>query len=771
MRKLRPLLATALLLVAASPRASLVTTINVTTSADENGTNPAACSLREAIKSVNLMAPFGGCAAPDAFSDNVIQLESITYPLTLGELYLEGEVAIFGKDSQAEARKDEVNPLTGTTPRRVRPDFEGSGAGIGKTGTYIVAAPGSRILNSAVNATLKDLVLHGSASPVQVAATAVAGNGGVIFSGASLSLDNVIIRGGRVTGSGAGAGNGGAIYLGGTGTTLTLTDVTVEGGEAGNKGGGIAMLCQTDLTPYAGHTLALTRVLLRGNASTQGAGAIEVCGNTGLTLTSSTLSANTSASSAGAVTYVQGSNVALGQVVFSSVTAAEQVGHVLAVNGLANLQLTGSLLSGFNTPGRASICHNPDAAVPWSANVSATGRFNAVDDDGSCASLLQASGSNVDIVPGTPLTDVLVPIPALGSYYPAAAGGGPFGLTDYYLPKIAAGSPILDTGDEFSSCLTTDQRNLDRRSGTSCDIGAVERLVATARDDQESSRPRTDRLAIVDVLANDSFGEHDTLGPYRFAANAPDDTTLPGDQSTPSVILVDDAGGRCEWKTSDDADYPGMLVVDNGGVVTTEDTPVVCTYRVVDSQPSTSSTVGTVEVQIRNLSPLGIADSYLRAVGTSSITFNPIDNDTDEGDGKYGLVRHETPDPANPSNPPIVTYGPEVAWAPFYPIEIDQAPQLGEIVGASSGLCPGSSSIPRTCLNPPLTYVAKNSQSPFTDSFTYRVYDAEGLASNAATVTIYTDAPDPDHGGGGGSFDLWGGLLLALLCLRRFLRL
>lgn len=767
MRKLRPLLATALLLVAASPRASLVTTIKVTTSVDENGTNPAACSLREAIKSVNLMAPFGGCAAPDAFTDNVIQLEAITYPLTLGEIYLEGEIAIFGKDSQAEAREDEVDPLTGTAPRRVRPDFEGIGSGIGKTGTYIVATPGSRIFNSAANATLKDLVLHGSASPVQAAATAVAGNGGVIFSGASLSMDNVIIRGGRVTGTSVNAGNGGAIYLGGTATTLTLTDVTVEGSQAGNKGGGIAMLCQTDLSPYAGHTLTLTRVLLRGNSSTLGAGALEICGNTGVTLTSSTLSANASASSAGAITFVQGSNVELGQLLINYVTAAEQVGHVLAVNGIANLQVTGSLLSGFNTPGRASICHNPDVAVPWSANAAATGRFNAVDDDGSCTSLLQTDGSNVDIVPGTPLTDVLVPIPALGSYYPAAVGGGPFGLTDYYLPKLAVGSPILDTGDEFSGCLTTDQRNLDRRSGTSCDIGAVERLVVTARDDKESSRPRTDRLAIVDVLANDSFGEHDTLGPYRFAANAPDDTTLPGDQSTPSVILVDDAGGRCEWKTSDDADYPGMLVVDNGGVVTTEDTPVVCTYRVVDSQPATSSTVGTVEVQIRNLSPLGIADSYLRPVGTSSITFNPLNNDTDEGDGKYGLVRNLDPD----DDDIVLSYGPATAWAPFYPIEIDQDPQLGKIVGASSGLCPGSSSIPRTCLNPPLTYVAKNSQSPFDDSFTYRVYDEEGLASNATTVTVYTDAPDPDHGGGGGSFDLWGGLLLALLSLRRFLRL
>lgn len=773
MKKLRPLLAAALLLAAASPRASLVTTISVTTSVDEDGTNSAACSLREAVKTVNQMAPYGGCAAPDAFTDNVIQLEAVRYALTRGEIFLEGEIIIYGKDSQAEAREDEVDPLTGKAPRRVRPDFVG-GTGIGATGTRIVAAPGSRIFNSSANTSLKDLVLHGSGSPEQTSATTIAGNGGVIFSGASLSLDNVIISGGRATGGGLAAGNGGAIYLGGSATTLTLTDVTLEGSQASNKGGAIAMLCQADLTPYAGHTLTLTRVLLRDNSATLGAGAIDVCGNSGMTLTASTLSANTSAAGAGAITYVQGADVDLGQLLISNVTAAEQVGHVLALNGIANVQLTGSLLSGFDTPGRSSICHNPDAAVPWSANSSPSGRFNAVDDDGSCDSLLKSDGSNVDVVPGTSLADVLVPIQRRVDYYPAVAGGAPFGLTDYYLPKVAVSSPILDKGEEFANCLTTDQRNLDRRSGARCDIGAVERLVVTARDDKESSRPRTDRLAIVDVLANDSFGEHDTLGPYTFAANEPDDAALPGDQSTPSVILVDDAAGRCQWKASNHPDYAGMLVVSNDGVVTTEDTPVVCTYRVVDSQPATSSIssmVATVKVQFRNLSPLGTEDSYLRPVGTSSITFNPLENDTDEGDGKYGLVRREAPDPVDPiNNPPVVTYGPEVAWAPFYPIEIDRAPQLGEIVGASTGLCPGSASIPRICLNPPLRYVAKNSQSPFTDSFTYRVYDAEGLGSNSTTVTIYTDAPDPDHGGGG-SLDLLGGLLLALLGLRRFLRL
>ena len=127
----------------------------------------------------------------------------------------------------------------------------------------------------------------------------------------------------------------------------------------------------------------------------------------------------------------------------------------------------------------------------------------------------------------------------------------------------------------------------------------------------------------------------------------------------------------------------------------------------------------------------------LRPVGQQSVTFNPLDNDNDKGDGKFGLV-------LNPDG----SYGPAVDWATFYPVEIVDQPSLGKIYGASSGLCPGSAAVPKICVNPPLRYVADNNMSPFTDTFSYHVYDQDGQTSNSATVSIYTNAPDPDHGGG-----------------------
>lgn len=753
MKKFRPLLAALLVLAAGVPRAGLVTTLTVTTTDDEDGTNPSACSLREAVQAVNTLAPYGGCPAGNAFTDNVIQLDAATYTLTRGQLLVQGEMFIYGKDRLEEQRKEEVDPLTGLKGRRARPDYRNAS---GATGTAIVATPGSRVFLTEAPLQVKDAVLQGSA-------TALAGNGGVIFAGTSASLDNVIIKGGNVSGTTRSAGNGGAIYLAGDATVLTLTDVTIAGAQAANKGGAVAMLCRSDFNDEAGHTLNFTRVLLRDNIGGGGAGALEVCGNSGLTLQASTLSRNQSAAGSGAVTYVQGSNKGLGQVILTYVTAAEQVGHTLALNGLANVQVTGSVLSGFDMPGRAAVCHNPDPAVPVSANAAPTGTYNAVDNDGSCAALLNPTGHNLSLVSGAPLSSLLVRIPLPGEQYPATAGGAPYGLTDYYLP--AAGASILDAGEEFSSCLAVDQRGQERRSGQGCDIGAVERLVVTARDDKDGNLYKTNRIAAIDVLANDSFGESDTAGPYAFQPNTPDNPATGVDESAPPVILVDNASNQCKWMASNDSKYPGKLVVDTKGVLTGEDAPVVCTYRVRDTQPATSATIATVEITIRNAPPVGVEDSYVRPVGTTTIEFNPLDNDNDAGDGDYGLVAHPT------SNPAVFTYGPEVAWAPFYPIEIEEQPQLGQIVGASSGLCPGSSSAPRTCLNPPLRYVSNNSQSPFSDSFKYRVYDADGAASKSTQVTVYTDAPDPDHGGGAGSLDLLGGLALVLLGLRRFLRL
>ena len=74
------------------------TTITVTTLVDENGENPSACSLREAIKANNDVLPFGGCTPGDRYLTNTILLPKGTITLTGGVLKSTRPIKISGAD-------------------------------------------------------------------------------------------------------------------------------------------------------------------------------------------------------------------------------------------------------------------------------------------------------------------------------------------------------------------------------------------------------------------------------------------------------------------------------------------------------------------------------------------------------------------------------------------------------------------------------------------------------------------------------------------------
>jgi CSLREA domain-containing protein len=796
MKKLRLALA-GMLALGAGVQAALINTINVTTLLDEDGNNPAACSLREAVKAVNTNAPYGGCAAGHPTYDNLIQLEAAEYPLTLGEITVTAEVAIVGKDRDAEAHADAIEPLTGKKPLHVRPDYDldplvDPNPDLGRVGTTITADASSRIFRGLSSLTLRDVELKGSDSGGS--GTAVDGNGGVIYAQGPLFLTNVIIRDGRVIdslGSGAGAGNGGAIYMAGDGSGLTMTDVTLESNVAANTGGGIAMLCEINLNPYALHSLNIKRSLFKHNSATVGAGAIDICGNTGATIDTTTFAGNVSFFSnlavrpdSAAISFVHEGNPGLGLLTLTHVTAAEQTGHVLALKGIGAATVSGSLLA-FSTAG--TICFNPDLDpdIDTPSDVDApmmtalpAGTYNAVSQDGSCEALLMRTpvDTNKDIPLGTPMNQVLA---ALTTGQPFTAGG-PYGLTEYYLP-IESGTPptyVIDQGGSFDNCSDEDQRNVSRKSGAFCDIGAVERLKISASNDEDQNTKSTDRKATIDVLDNDTFGEA-VGGPYQFPVFAPNRP----------VELINDADGRCKWQleTLSDGTTAGRVVVSSpNGELRDKTDPIICTYR-VHNNVGDFSDPAEISVVISNVAPRARDDLYIRPVGTTEISFDPLANDDDSGDGKYGNepepeIAPETEPDGDPRDCEEVTpaapapfnhecqYTSRPNWIDLYPpIEITVQPQLGEIRGARADACPGR--VTSTCLTPPLRYIAKNSFSPFSDTFTYRVYDQDEMASNAAVVTIKTDAPDIDHGGTGGSIDLLGGLILSLLGLRRLRRL
>ncbi|MDI1300410.1 MAG: CSLREA domain-containing protein [bacterium] len=737
--------------------ASVTTTIVVNTTADEDGTNPAACSLREAVASVNTKTAVGGCGAGSRTGDNLIQLGAGIYNLTHGEIKIDSAVTIAGKDT---ARPDEVNPQTGQKPNRLRPDNAVSATVIhAAPGTLSPAVAASRIFTTSANIALRDVVLQGNypsntaVTPAstdidavltasELAAAAVHGNGGIIYAGAAVSLDNVIISNAYVYGSAA-AYSGGAIYLSTSDAGLSLSDVTFRHNRANGSGGAVAMVCLEN-GRLATHSLSMSRVLFDANRADAGAGAIDACGATDLIMSSSTLSANRSIPSGalptGAIAYNQ-SQLGTGSVSLSFITAAEHtLGPVLSLSGLVSISLNHSVLMG-----NASNCQL--ASLPAGTP---TNDYNVTESaDTSCSALLSSASGNQNASVTASLSDELMSLANRG------------GLVDGYLPK-ASSQFVLNKGGIFDNCSAVDQRGLVRRSGSACDNGALERMEVTATDDTGDSRSNTDRLVIVDVLANDFFGESD-FGPNKYAE--------------PAVVVDVNPNQQCKWIDAANTEYPdhpeyknhlviqskvivppGITPVPSG--VLTGATPIQCKYHVVvvinEGSPAPAlptqqvSAQAIVSANVKNMSPNAVNDSYVRPVGVTSITINPIENDNDDGDGIFGK-------PAQ--------------WAAF-PLYIAAAnmPQLGKIEGTKGRCADYTATNPKLCYAVPITYVATNNLAPFTDSFKYSVFDKDGAASVDATVTIKTDAPNPDKGQGG-SLDIVGGLALVLLGLRRTRRL
>jgi CSLREA domain-containing protein len=558
--------------------------------------------------------------------------------------------------------------------------------------TTIQAAAGKRILNAATSAggmELSNLILTG--------ATLAAGNGGVILSSGPVALDNVQVMNGS-------AQKGGAIYLAGS-AGLSLTDATLSGNTASVDGGAVAMDCAFNGSSVA-RTLSIQRSLVRLNTSASGAGAIALCGDVTAGVEASTFSANSSAATRGALDFTDTSGATDASISLSYVTAAQHgSGYVIRADGLSSFELSNSVLA---------------------AN-SATCLINGV---AACTS--NDAGYKV-------ITTDMTQLESLGNFG---------GLTDGYLPK---GALLIDQAEAVSSgCSGNDQRNLMRNMGSACDIGAIEKLQLTALEDKGNNVTGDNRVAFVDVLTNDVFGE--------------DGSGIGG--IVKPVDFAIDAGlshAACSYVAAT-VDHPRpRLKVDNSGVLTPSASPIQCFYRVKDAGGNPVGGAAPVSVLINNIKPVVGNDAYQRNVGVLSIPLNLLANDNDDGDGTYGtdnadliiMIRGGHPkDAAGVSIPNQVKTSIGVVSGVEY--DCDLVP----------GIVAGSTDDDSVCFEAgTLTYTADNSLHPFTEEFAYTVFDEDGGQSDQGKVTITTDAPAP---GSGGTVD-W--LLLGLLSVAGLRRL
>jgi len=379
----------------------------VVTSNTDDG---AMCTLREAIRSVNLIDPQGDClnASAEPFGTN----DTITFS-NPGEIVLGGE-------GELVIQNDVV--------------IDASSVG----GITLNADLNSRVL-SAVDeliVTFKNLTITGGSTT---------GSGGGVSLGERSEL---MIIDSSITGNQSGSFGGGLFIGAGSGTEITRSEISSN--TSTQAGGGIATF-DSELT--------LLDTTVSGNSSINEGGGLYTSGYSTLTLTNSTVSANSAgyndthngggilstggylnlnnSTVSGNYVYREGGGiwsaaytVLTNTTISDNTTAYQKTAGVYMVKD-ASLTLANSIL--------ANSIGGDDCAAPITISDS-----NSIIEDGSCGSRAGDPG-----------------------LLPLADNGGPT-LTHGILSSSAA----FDSGDN-STCLPNDQRGESRRDGN-CDVGAFE---------------------------------------------------------------------------------------------------------------------------------------------------------------------------------------------------------------------------------------------------------------------------------------------------------
>ena len=700
MRKIHPLWFAIAVIGATSNLASSAgnTVTKVTTFEDENGENPAACSLREAVRANNDMTDFGGCGFGGNREKNSIQLQDGVYKISesLGAIQVNRNLSIFGFDN---GDYDHSDPLTGTRPLPKLPS------------TIIDGQSRTRIFDS----TMKDASLTLSNLVIRNGGNAGVDRGGAILAGGVVSLFRVMMEN-NVAGE-----QGGAVFLSGQNSTLNTTITSFDHNLA-PKGSAFSMSCIENFK----HTERGVEILQSSfieNGSPTSLSVIEACTSTNLSFNTTTFSGNLAAPIAdeGAVIRYMKDVTSSSGIIMNYVTAMEN-GNTpfIGYGAIGKLSLTASVIA-FNG---GKGCH-----AYTSHATSLDGNYNTLQD---CPFVFNSLSSNTDLtgVSGVSLASEFEPL----GYYGA--------LTRNYLPKTTS-TYILNKGPVSDNCLgNVDQRG-SIRDTLVCDRGATERRVLTAVEDADAKNlEETDRAIIVSVMSNDIPGETPSER-LRFDENYTIDVTEGGctvGERNPTTKLL-----PLLYKPTTNSLFEGS-----------------CSYRLRNTVTGETSKASKLRFQIINMPPKAGNDSVVLPNGASAVQIDVLQNDSDANDGKWGAlycgVPSTTPGGASPY---------DCSKEPGVNIRIIDAPKLGYLTAEKKQPCPNNTAdSSQSCFGGKLTYHPYNTLSPFSDSFTYSVYDENLVSSNTASVQIINGAPKEGTGGGSTGWLSLG--VLGILALRRY---
>jgi hypothetical protein len=344
--------------------------------------------------------------------------------------------------------------------------------------------------------------------------------------GGTVSISGVTVTGGDgfdVPGGAAGDGGGILVEAG----TLTLADSTVTGNQTMGTAEGSGIQASGSLT------VSRSTISFNSGPTSNRGGGIGFAGGGTLQVLDSTLAHNTLQSGGlGAAVYVNSA----GSVAFTNDTLdldnAGATGSVLDLNGGSfPVMIANTIVAG----GSSGSCSRMPATSP--------SQGGNIDDQNLCK--FTASTDH-------PSTD-----PKLG---PLQDNGGP---TDTQLPAVAG--PPIEAGVD-AACPATDQRGVPRPQGPHCDSGAVERTKPTVGSPTVPNMTATG--ASVTATANPAF----VGGSYIYNYG----TTTAYGQSTASAQLQSGVGAQpapatLAGLTPDTAYHLQLVVITPDGTATSSD--------------------------------------------------------------------------------------------------------------------------------------------------------------------------------------------------------
>lgn len=775
-------------------------TIYVNTFDDEDGENTNKCSLREAVTAASTHKAYGGCPAGQSFATvtNVIQLEAGEYKLNK-ELQPNSAIIIQGKQPVDYGQK---NVLTNSYPALT--PLETTISGQGKV----------RIMNTTnlnkPSVTLNNLILKDGYS---------ASLGGALYVAGATALNNVSILNAK-------AQSGGAIYLSDVGSSLTVTNGVYQANQA-LSGSVLAMTCSDNLV-YTSRTITINTASFLNNGSANSQSTFSFCGQPTVNFSANTITQNIVNSNSGSIIQFS-SNTPQGTVNLSASASLTLLSNTivkntawgtLLYNSIGSKRLTNNVLA-YNGTGKS--CRYADGDI---TNVVTTTNFSLVRN-----ALILATGNDQCELPTETLNsiqDTTTDLSGVDFSNVLSSLQEPSKYTVFmpvYFPLDRnTNTDLVDIGT--SACSTLDQRGVSRiasvnSTGTNqisntCDIGSTEVLRLTAGNlvavnqsvvtilSSYQKEFDTFKSLIENKETNADFLPYYTQQKemyenlikftksdqkYRtafvdpFLTNLPDEIVSSDGGREVKYLGVEnynvsvkalgtgklddnkqfsgnaDSHLKCEWN----ANLKQVLVYRTDDTITPSGDLEFCSYTLTlkDSMPIKSSTAYII-VNFANIAPIANDISYKVQYGSVQKTdLSLLENSNDDGDGVVAGLENKP----NKSKYYLNSAGQDLA------IRIGNLPNPVAISAERTGPCPGEDR-KMTCYGGKIQAQIRNTLDPFSYKFTYYVYDADGLVSNEATVTLNNSesATSSARNSGGGSLSvlsLFG--ILGLFGYRRLL--